>query len=636
MNRATANQNRRTTVKRALAAMTVGAVTLLGVGVSSASAASTSTTAAAPTLTPQQVAQRVEPAIELVETDTTGSVRYYDVSVNGDALINWARQDSSLNAAGNMYDGPAWWSTRSAKYPTSFLSKGSGTTVDAELVSLGSGFNVTPDGYIVTNAHVATISKRDAENGFLDQSMQSVIDALTKNLETQLATFTWGPANTPLQVPTDEASTVRQIVIDYILSTAQFGDISTTVYAGGGPNISEDLVHKGQVARVVAAGTVFPGKDVALLKIEANDLPTVPLGDDTTLQTGDAVYATGYPGDATFDPSVVSRDVTAQPTLSAGTVSNRLQSSAADYRYIENTATINHGNSGGALVNAQGQVVGITTAMDSSTEAANGDNGGKFFYAVPTSVVHAFLVNNGVHWTASADQATFETALDLMTAQHYKAAVVDLKTVATDGFNTPYVQQYLQQANAAIAAGKDVPLPGSSSAMLPIAGGVAAVLVLAGAVIVFARRRRSTPTPSVPAAAYLPPTASMVPATTSPVAPVVSLVDPAPDRSRPRRPPGAWRGATRRDRSSSSAGHTDTERSTTMNELAVSVGETAGCSSLRNRSRSGRVPIRRSSCPTRRLRCCTRASHSTAPPGWSTIAARRAPSSTACGSLRRC
>jgi S1-C subfamily serine protease len=523
MNGATANQRRRVSAKRVLAGATIGAMTLLGVGVSSASAAAP---VAPATLTPPQIAQRVEPAIELIETDTTGSIRYYDVTLQNAALIQWARQDPSVNGAGNMPDAVRAVISAIRQYPGNFLAKGDGTTVSPELVSLGSGFNVTPDGYIVTNAHVATISKSDAEQGFLNGTLQPAVAAIVHSFEQQLATMNYNGA--PLQVPADQQPVVQGIIENFILNTAEVGDITTTVYAGGGPNISEDLVHKGQVARVVTAGVPFPGKDVAILKIEATDLPTVPLGDDTQLQTGDPVYATGYPGDATFDPSVVSPDVTAQPTLSVGTVSNRLQSSAANYQYIENTATINHGNSGGALVNAAGQVVGITTASDSSTEAADGNNGGKFFYAVPTSVVRAFLTDNQITPTASPDQALFDTAVDLMTGQHYKAAVADLQKVSADGFSTPYVQQNLQRANAAVAAGKDLPLSSKKASVLPLAGAAAAVLLLLlGLVIVSMRRRRRVPTSPAPVAipaAFVAATAPFAP----PPSPVPAPPVPAP------------------------------------------------------------------------------------------------------------
>ena len=140
----------------------------------------------------------------------------------------------------------------------------------------------------------------------------------------------------PLAIPDDQQPAIKGLIGKFIDATAQAGNITTTVYAGGGPTLSRNLLHRGQVARVVASGDVFPGKDVAILKIDARNLPVLSLGDDAAMQTGDAVHAIGYPGDATFDPTQISDTVSADSTMSDGIVSNRLQSSKANYQIVEN------------------------------------------------------------------------------------------------------------------------------------------------------------------------------------------------------------------------------------------------------------------------------------------------------------
>ncbi len=88
--------------------------------------------------------------------------------------------------------------------------------------------------------------------------------------------------------------------------------------------------------------------DLALLKIKEDNLPTVILGDSSTnaLKQGDEVFAFGYPfgleGDVSFKE---------------GTISRRIES------YLETSAEIHPGNSGGPLVNRYGQVIGINTAI---------------------------------------------------------------------------------------------------------------------------------------------------------------------------------------------------------------------------------------------------------------------------------
>src|SRR6266516_826216 len=113
--------------------------------------------------------------------------------------------------------------------------------------------------------------------------------------------------------------------------------------------------------------------DLAVLKIGATGLPTVPLGNSADLQLGQRVVAIGFALDLTGGPTVTSgivsslkRTITAQdPSCDPQT----RQGGARKYAgVIQTDAAINPGNSGGPLVNLQGQVVGIDTAGTQSAE----------------------------------------------------------------------------------------------------------------------------------------------------------------------------------------------------------------------------------------------------------------------------
>lgn len=111
-------------------------------------------------------------------------------------------------------------------------------------------------------------------------------------------------------------------------------------------------------------GRIFNGKvlgedrvtDVAVIKIDANNLPTIALGNSETLQPGEAVIAIGNP-------------LGLNNTVTSGIISATDRSGsdigAGDKRvdYIQTDAAINPGNSGGPLLNAQGQVIGMNTAI---------------------------------------------------------------------------------------------------------------------------------------------------------------------------------------------------------------------------------------------------------------------------------
>jgi serine protease Do len=124
-----------------------------------------------------------------------------------------------------------------------------------------------------------------------------------------------------------------------------------------------------------------PLTDLAVIKVNATDLPSVPWGDSTQLHPGQTVLAFGNPFGLRF-------------TVTRGIVSalNRPNPSASDRRkpgqFIQTDAAINPGNSGGPLVNAHGEVIGINTFLISS----NGSFSGMGF-AIPTQIVRPTVEN---------------------------------------------------------------------------------------------------------------------------------------------------------------------------------------------------------------------------------------------------
>jgi serine protease Do len=118
-----------------------------------------------------------------------------------------------------------------------------------------------------------------------------------------------------------------------------------------------------------------PLTDLAVLKVSASDLPSVPWGDSTTLRPGQTVLAFGNPFGLRF-------------TVTRGIVSalNRPNPSATDRRkpgeFIQTDAAINPGNSGGPLVDARGEVIGINTFLISGSGSFSGAG-----FAIPAQIV---------------------------------------------------------------------------------------------------------------------------------------------------------------------------------------------------------------------------------------------------------
>ena len=119
-----------------------------------------------------------------------------------------------------------------------------------------------------------------------------------------------------------------------------------------------------------------PKTDVAVLKIDATNLPTLPFADSSKAHVGDIVLAMG-------NPFGLGQTV----TMGIISAEGRNNLGIEDYEdFIQTDAPINPGNSGGALINTRGELVGINTAI----LANNGGNQGVGF-AVPMNLAHSVM-----------------------------------------------------------------------------------------------------------------------------------------------------------------------------------------------------------------------------------------------------
>ncbi|RIJ47942.1 Do family serine endopeptidase [Maribellus luteus] len=125
-------------------------------------------------------------------------------------------------------------------------------------------------------------------------------------------------------------------------------------------------------ARLVGAD---PSTDLALLKVDGKDLPYLTYGNSESLKLGEWVLAVGNPFNLTS-------------TVTAGIVSARARNLGINEdtysieSFIQTDAAVNPGNSGGALVNQQGNLVGINTAIASRTGSYSG-----YSFAIPVTIV---------------------------------------------------------------------------------------------------------------------------------------------------------------------------------------------------------------------------------------------------------
>jgi hypothetical protein len=287
--------------------------------------------------------------------------------------------------------------------------------------------------------------------------------------------------------------------------------------------------------------------------VEGQNLPTLPLGDDTTLQVGNQIYALGYPGAATFAPYLkTSKPI--EPSLTRGVISAR-KNMEGGWDALQTDAIVTHGNSGGPALDEEGRVIGLTTwgtvdvkqsdtGQTQVTEIA-GEN-----FLVPITVVKEFIKQAGVTPTESPVTKLLRQAVDKMQVAHYKSALRYLDQIKLLAPQTPWIDSYESEAQAEITAGHDKSwqewVPGA------VLGAVVIIALVIVAVVMVTRsgKRPKTPPlagyiysapvgPPPPSPQPMPPVQSPPPQAPPPQAPPPQAAPPpaAPPAPRPPMPP---------------------------------------------------------------------------------------------------
>jgi serine protease Do len=172
-----------------------------------------------------------------------------------------------------------------------------------------------------------------------------------------------------------------------------------------------------------------PTTDVAVIKIDGNNFPTLPLGNDTQSRVGEWVLAIGNP--LGFDFTVTAGIISAKGRSLPGLLSRRGDNNYSISDLIQTDAAINPGNSGGPLVNQRGEVIGITSAIASPT----GVNAG-YGFAIPITLAKKVMediikhgrVRVGVLGILIREVTPEDAAV---------AGMKDIRGAKVDGFNPP-------------------------------------------------------------------------------------------------------------------------------------------------------------------------------------------------------
>ncbi len=422
----------------------------------------------AQTLSPVQIAERNKPGTVMIQSTFKGTVSAIQPEFDQPALEQLAREVKQQLEAEGKFTNDLFWNVYIRTFCASidkYMMKGTETiSKDLDVTMVGSGFIITPDGYVVTNAHVVDENDEQTKQNFAEQAFQEIIAKDAKEMESSMGR----------KLTEDEAKAMMDANSWYFSQTLKVGEIKKEFSVVMG--ISGD---KGKIvpivipAKLITQGAAIPGKDVAILKLTSkHTYPTIRIGNDKDMRVGDQVYALGYPAVATFHP-LISEESISEASLTRGLISAK-KNMKDGWEVLQTDASITHGNSGGPVMNEYGEVIGLATF--GSIDQQRGQEVQGMNFIVPSTIVYEYIDKMKIEPAMSDISLVYEEAMDLYDKARYKKALVKFEEVKDMNASFPFIDKMIKDTKRNIERGLDK--EPANMMMYYIGGGVLVVLLV--------------------------------------------------------------------------------------------------------------------------------------------------------------
>lgn len=327
-----------------------------------------------------------------------------------------------------------------------------GEKVQEAIGGTGTGWFMTPDGYIATNAHVVS----DIHDGD-DAAKKTLYEMLIKELDKAYAS----------QIARMSNAQIRQL-----LDAIKLVDFEKRAYVVL-PN-GDKLAYE-----IKSYGKPGSGRDAAIIKVKTENAPTLPVGDSSKTQVADQIVVIGYPGVADMKVLLDEKSLL-QASVTDGAISS-LKRATSGEQILQISAPITHGNSGGPALDMKGNVVGLATFGNESEIQG-------FNFLVASSTLQDLIKDAKITPKQSDTNKAWEAGLEHYWANEYTAAIKSFEEVEALFPAHDEAPVLIRKSNIAKKEGKEKKPEESNGGL--IAGLVISGLVVVGGGIMLSRRKK--------------------------------------------------------------------------------------------------------------------------------------------------
>lgn len=331
----------------------------------------------------------------------------------------------------------------------------------------GSGFVVHRDGIVLTSGHVVART-RDPEALRRDLLRNGAIAALVSNIPVE-------------QLRSLYRSEALERYLAQVIAAGELRDIHVVneVELSNGEKLPFRIE---RFSPDLSSG----GSDLAVLRLARGNLPSLTLGDSDLIRVGESIWAVGYPAVASSTDEVIggwlSRESDLEATVNPGTIT-AIKRNAANTPVFQSNVAIYRGNSGGPVVNRDGEVVAISTWGRADAEQIK--------FLVPINVARAFLHAGKIETGSGQGEfdRLYRSSLDAASEGNWTLAAAQLERASVLFPHSPDVIRFQHDADRAVRA---MPFWKKHPVALS-AVGIAALAVLVLIVVPSLRRPRVQP-----------------------------------------------------------------------------------------------------------------------------------------------